>query len=197
MIIKIVTGCLLLTACVSGSLNHSKASENNPQTIAMSNTTNKNIYNFKVAAIDGGVIDFSSFKGKKILIVNTASQCGYTPQYKDLEQLHQAYKQHLVIIGFPANNFGQQEPGNNDEIKSFCTKNYGVSFLMAAKISVAGEDMAPIYQWLTQKEKNGVMDAVVTWNFNKFLLNEQGELVKKFDSGINPMSHEITDELTK
>ena len=163
----------------------------------MTNNLKKNIYNFKVAAIDGGEIDFASFKGKKILIVNTASQCGYTPQYKELEQLHQKYKDKLVIIGFPANNFGQQEPGNNQEIKSFCTKNYGVSFLMAAKISVVGEDMAPIYQWLTQKEKNGVMDAIVTWNFNKFLLNEQGELLKKFDSSVNPLSEEITSEISK
>ncbi|MBU3713967.1 MAG: glutathione peroxidase [Ferruginibacter sp.] len=164
----------------------------------MSQTTNdtaKSVHNFKVASIDGDVIDFSAFKGKKILIVNTASQCGYTPQYKELEALYQKYKDKLVVVGFPANNFGQQEPGTNSEIKTFCQKNYGVSFPMASKISVKGNDTAPIYSWLTQKKLNGVMDANIKWNFNKFLLDEAGQIIEKYDSGTQPMSEEITKRL--
>ncbi|HRF27912.1 MAG TPA: glutathione peroxidase [Ferruginibacter sp.] len=148
-----------------------------------------------MAALDGGTIDFASFKGKKILVVNTASECGYTPQYKDLEALYQRYKEKLVIVGFPANNFGGQEPGSNEEIKSFCQKNYGVSFPMAAKVSVKGDDMSPIYQWLTNKNQNHVMDAEVKWNFNKFLIDEQGRLLTKFDSRVTPLSDEITSML--
>src|SRR5271156_6789906 len=113
------------------------------------------IYDFKVTALDGGTIDFSKYKGKKILIVNTASKCGNTPQYADLEAMYEKYKGKLVIIGFPANNFGAQEPGSSQEIAAFCTKNYGVTFPMASKISVKGDDMAPIYHWLTEKKFNG------------------------------------------
>lgn len=150
------------------------------------------IHSFKVKALDGGQIDFSEFKGKKILIVNTASECGYTPQYKVLQQLYDTYKDKLVVIGFPSNDFGGQEPGSNTEIKAFCTKNYGVSFPMGAKIDVKGNDIAPLYQFLTQKNKNGVLDAEIKWNFNKFLLNEKGEIIKKFESSVDPMSEEIT-----
>jgi len=158
-------------------------------------TTPKSIYEFKVAALDGGTIDFGAYKGKKILIVNTASQCGYTPQYEGLEKLYETYKEKLVIVGFPANNFGAQEPGTNTEIKEFCKKNYGVTFPMAAKISVKGDDMAPIYQWLTNKSENGVMDAEIKWNFGKFLLDEKGNLITYFPSKITPMSEEITSKL--
>ncbi len=153
------------------------------------------IYDFKVDGLSGGTIDFSKFKGKKILIVNTASKCGFTPQYEYLEKLYEKYKDRLVIVGFPANNFASQEPGTNDEIKAFCTKNYGVTFPMAAKISVKGDDIAPIYKWLTHKSENGVMDAVITWNFNKFLLDENGNLIAKFDSKVGPMSDEIVKYL--
>ena len=168
----------------------------------MTNSTNseavvtaKSIYDFKVEGLEGGTIDFSSFKGKKILIVNTASKCGYTPQYEDLEKLYETYKDKLVIVGFPANNFGGQEPGTNTEIKEFCKKNYGVSFPMAAKISVKGDDMAPIYKYLTSKAENGVLDAVVGWNFGKFLLDEKGNLLNYFPSKVTPMSEEITSKL--
>ena len=150
------------------------------------------IFQFKVEGLEGGVIDFKSFKGKKILVVNTASKCGYTPQYEELQKLYTTYKNKLVIVGFPANNFGQQEPGTNLEIKSFCTKNYGVTFPMAAKVSVKGDDIAPIFKWLTSKDLNGVMDADIKWNFTKFLLDEKGVLIKKFDSKVTPMSEEIT-----
>ncbi|MFM2359257.1 MAG: hypothetical protein RLY16_1250, partial [Bacteroidota bacterium] len=154
-----------------------------------------NIYGFKVEGLNGETIDFSSFKGKKILIVNTASKCGYTPQYTELEALHQKYKDKLVVIGFPANNFGQQEPGTNTQIGEFCKKNYGVSFIMAAKISVKGDDIAPIYKWLCNKSENGVLDAEVTWNFNKFLISENGTLITKFESKVKPMSEELTSKL--
>ncbi|HMG66029.1 MAG TPA: glutathione peroxidase [Chitinophagaceae bacterium] len=151
----------------------------------------KSIYDFKVDGLSGGTIDFSQFKGKKILVVNTASKCGYTPQYEYLEKLYEQYKSKLVIVGFPANNFGSQEPGTNDEIKAFCTKNYGVTFPMAAKVSVKGDDIAPIYKWLTNKAENGVMDAEIKWNFTKFLLDENGVLITKFDSDVAPLSSDI------
>jgi glutathione peroxidase len=155
----------------------------------------KSIYSFKIQALDGTSIDFSAFKGKKILIVNTASQCGYTPQYEGLQKLYEQYKEKLVIVGFPANNFGGQEPGTNGEIKEFCKKNYGVTFPMAAKISVKGEDTAPIYKWLCNKAENGVMDAEIKWNFGKFLLDEKGNLINYFPSKVTPLSEEITSKL--
>jgi len=157
--------------------------------------TASNIYEFKVPSLDGTSIDFSKYKGKNILIVNTASQCGYTKQYADLEKLYEQHKGNLVIIGFPANNFGGQEPGTNKEIKEFCSKNYGVSFPMAEKISVKGSDIHPLFQYLTSKEKNGQMDADIKWNFTKFLINKEGKLVAVFPSSVNPLSEEITKHL--
>lgn len=153
------------------------------------------IYQFKVEGLEGGMIDFSQFKGKKILIVNTASKCGYTPQYEELQKLYEQYKDKLVIVGFPANNFGGQEPGSNAEIKEFCKSKFNVSFPMAAKISVKGDDMHPIYQWLTSKEKNGVLDADIKWNFNKFLIGADGVMIAYFGSKVKPMSEEITGKL--
>jgi glutathione peroxidase len=191
--IKILAISLTLMACASNQQNET-IKTSTQMNIANIDTT-KNIHGFKVEALDGSTIDFASFKGKKILIVNTASECGYTPQYKDLEKLYETYKDKLVVIGFPANNFGGQEPGSNSEIKTFCTKNYGVSFPMAAKISVKGDDMAAIYQWLTQKEKNGVLNAEIKWNFNKFLIDENGRMMYKFESSVTPMSEEITGKL--
>jgi glutathione peroxidase len=191
--IKILAVSLSLMACASNQQNETNTTSTE-MNIEQTDTT-KNIHSFKVEALDGSTIDFASFKGKKILIVNTASECGYTPQYKDLEKLYETYKDKLVVIGFPANNFGGQEPGTNSEIKTFCTKNYGVSFPMAAKVSVKGDDMAQIYQWLTQKEKNGVLNAEIKWNFNKFLLDENGRIMYKFESSVTPMSEEITGKL--
>lgn len=155
----------------------------------------KTIYDFKVESLTGGTIDFADFKGKKILIVNTASKCGFTPQYEGLEALYEKYKDRLVIIGFPANNFLSQEPGSNETIETFCKKNYGVSFPMAAKISVKGKNIAPIYQWLCNKAENGVMNAKISWNFNKFLLDENGKLIAHFKSKVTPMSEEIISKL--
>jgi glutathione peroxidase len=149
------------------------------------------IHSFKVKSIDGKTIDFSKFKGKKILVVNTASKCGYTPQYEALQKVYNEYKDKLVIVGFPANNFGGQEPGSDSEIQDFCKANYGVSFPMASKVSVKGTDMAPIYKWLTSKTENGVLDAEVGWNFGKFLLDENGKLVAYYPSKVKPDSDEI------
>jgi glutathione peroxidase len=155
----------------------------------------KSIYDFKVESLDGGTIDFAKYKGKKILIVNTASKCGYTPQYEGLEKLSKQFKDKLVIVGFPANNFLFQEPGENAEIKSFCQKNYGVTFPMASKISVKGKNMAPIYVWLTQKKYNNFSDNSVKWNFQKYLIDEKGNLIDVFQPGVEPMSDEITSKL--
>ncbi|UYW02426.1 glutathione peroxidase [Flavobacterium agricola] len=139
----------------------------------------KPVYQYKVTAIDGETFDFADLKGKKIMVVNTASKCGLTPQYKALEEIYQKYKDSdFVIVGFPANNFMSQEPGTNEEIAEFCAVNYGVSFPMMEKISVKGSDMAPIYEYLTQKELNGNSDSEVTWNFQKYLINKDGFLEK-------------------
>lgn len=159
------------------------------------NGGNPSIHSFKVKSIDGGTIDFSKFKGKKILVVNTASKCGYTPQYEALQKVADQYKDKLVIVGFPANNFGAQEPGTDGEIVEFCKKNYGVSFPLASKISVKGDDTAPIYKWLTSKSENGVLDATIAWNFNKFLLDENGKMIAYFPSKVTPDSEEITKYL--
>jgi glutathione peroxidase len=149
------------------------------------------IYDFKVKTLEGGNFDFSSLKGKKVMIVNTASQCGNTPQYKDLEELYEKYSDNFVIIGFPANNFASQEPGSAAEIRKFCTENYGVTFPLMEKISVKGDDMAPIYKWLTTKAKNGVMDSDVKWNFQKYLIDENGKLVDVINPKDKPNSDKI------
>lgn len=156
----------------------------------------QSIFDIKFKTIDGEETSLNPYKGKKIIIVNTASKCGLTPQYEDLEKLYQQYKdKNLVIIGFPANNFMGQEPGNNSEIKAFCTKNYGVSFPMMEKISVKGDDMHPVYQWLTQKSKNGVSDNEVKWNFQKYLIDENGNFVKWFSPREKPNCSEIINWL--
>jgi len=134
-------------------------------------------YDLRVKTLEGKEFDFSSLKGKKVMIVNTASLCGNTPQYKTLESLYEKYKDELVIIGFPANNFGKQEPGTAAQIREFCSREYGVTFPMMEKISVTGADMHPVYKWLTSKSENGVMDSKVTWNFQKYLIDENGRLV--------------------
>ena len=155
----------------------------------------KTIYDFKVEGLDGKEINFEDFKGKKILIVNTASECGFTPQYADLEKVYEQYKDKLVVIGFPANNFGGQEPGTNTEIGAFCQKNYGVTFPMAAKVSVKGDDTAPIFKYLTEKELNGVKNTSILWNFSKFLVDENGKLIDSFVSTTKPTDEAITKYL--
>ena len=154
------------------------------------------VYDFKVTGLDGSPLNISQFKGKKILIVNTASKCGYTPQYADLEKLYETYKGKLVVIGFPANNFGQQEPGTNKEITEFCTKNYGVTFPMSEKVDVVGDNTDPLFKYLTDEaHKLGVGDPVIKWNFTKFLVDENGKLIAVFPSKVKPMDPEITKYL--
>jgi len=163
----------------------------------METTAEKNFHQFKMKTIDGKVIDFSQFKGKKIVILNTASKCGYTPQYEGLEKLYEQYKDKLVIVGFPSNNFLFQEPGSNANIAEFCKKNYGVTFLMAAKIDVKGRSAHPIYTWLTQKQYNKFDNSVVKWNFQKYLIDEKGNLVNMFAPSVEPMSPEIVNAIKK
>ena len=190
MIKLVALGAILLACTIEANKNVNTVT---PET--KTDDTVKSIYDFKVEGLEGGTIDFSTFKGKKILIVNTASKCGLTPQYEELQKLYDTYKDKLVIVGFPANNFGAQEPGTNADIKEFCKKNYGVTFPMAAKVSVKGDDMAPIYKWLCNKTENGVLDADIKWNFGKFLLDEKGNLLHYFPSKVTPMSDDITSKL--
>lgn len=172
---KLITSILVLSLAFVGCQGQT-SNKTNATTKTMEKQT---IYQFKVEDLSGRTFDFANLKGKKILIVNTASKCGLTPQYKDLEKIYKEYKDKgFVIVGFPANNFGKQEPGTNAEIETFCEMNYGVTFPMMSKISVKGSDMHPIYQFLTQKAKNGLQDSDVEWNFQKYLINENGELAK-------------------
>lgn len=190
-IFMIAFGVLSLVACQENTAQNKKAATTNEKNKTM---TKQSIYQFKVTDLSGKEFDFASLKGKKVMIVNTASKCGLTPQYKDLQAIYDQYKdKNLVIVGFPANNFMEQEPGSNEEIATFCERNYGVTFPMMDKISVKGNDMAPIYQFLTQKDKNGVQDSEVEWNFQKYLLNEKGELVKVIAPRTLPTDKEIVD----
>ena len=159
-------------------------------------TFNSTIHDFSIEALDSDEkINLADYAGKKILIVNVASKCGYTPQYKDLQKLYEMYEDKLVIIGFPCNQFMSQEPGDELTIKEFCEKNYGVTFPMTTKIDVKGNDQHPIYKWLTSKELNGVDDYSITWNFNKFLIDENGRLEAYFGTKTNPLDKEITNLL--
>jgi glutathione peroxidase len=161
-------------------------------TLLNAQTTKQSIHQFKVTDLYGEPFDFSTLKGKKIMVVNTASKCGLTPQYKQLQEIYETYKDsNFVIVGFPANNFMSQEPGENEEIASFCEKNYGVTFPMMSKISVKGDDMHEVYQFLTQEAKNGVEDSKVSWNFQKYLLDENGYLVKVISPRTLPNNEEI------
>ena len=159
--------------------------------------TTSSIYleNFKLDSLEGGKIDFNKFKGKKILFVNVASKCGFTSQYKDLQELHTKYSDKLVVIGIPCNQFGSQEPGTPSEIATFCERNYGVEFLITEKVDVKGENQHPIYNWLTNKSKNGKVDTSVKWNFQKYLVDEDGRIVDYFMSTTNPLSPKIIDIL--
>lgn len=177
---------ILLFSCQNQAQNSNKKME------TQAPIKTQTIYPFKVTDLYGKEFDFASLKGKKILIVNTASECGLTPQYKDLEAIYEKYKdKNFVIVGFPANNFGAQEPGSNDQIAHFCQMNYGVTFPMMGKISVKGDDMHAVYHFLTEKSKNGLQDSEVEWNFQKYLINEQGELVKVLSPRILPTDEAI------
>lgn len=175
---------IIITICISSTITFSQ------------NKTN--LYSFKVKSIDGKNFNLSSLKGKKVLVVNTASKCGLTPQYKKLEELYKTYGgDNFTIIGFPANNFLSQEPGTNKEIKEFCEKNYGVTFPMMEKISVKGDDIHPLYKWLTQKSENGIIDAPVQWNFQKFLIDENGNLIDFISPKESPDCEKIVNWLKK
>lgn len=153
----------------------------------------KTIYDFKVETIDGDMFDFNNLKGKKLLIVNVASKCGLTPQYEKLQELYELYgNDNFEIIAFPSNNFAEQEPGSNKEIKEFCSINFNISFPIMAKLSVKGDNIAPIYKWLTDKSENGVLDTEVSWNFQKFLIDEKGKLIKSISPKIDPTDNVIT-----
>ena len=170
--------------------NQAQETKSNPIEIPMKKET---IYQFNVQDLSGNAFDFTSLKGKKIMIVNTASECGLTPQYEQLQAVYEKYKeQNLVIVGFPANNFGSQEPGSNAQIATFCQKNYGVTFLIAQKSDVKGANQNEVYKWLSDKEKNGWNTEVPSWNFGKYLVDEKGNLVSFFPSNVAPMDEKIT-----
>ncbi len=152
------------------------------------------VYDFKLKTIDGDDFSLAKFKGKKILVVNTASKCGYTPQYTDLQKLSELYKDKLVVVGFPANNFGGQEPGSNQDIKSFCKDNFSVSFPMSGKVSVKGADIAPLFKYLTEAE-NPDFTGEIKWNFEKFLLDENGKLIHRYRSGTKPLDPALTSKI--
>ena len=159
--------------------------------------THKTLHDFTVSTLEGEAFDLAQLIGKKVLIVNTASKCGFTPQYERLQKLYEQYGgEDFVVIGFPANNFLRQEPGSNEEIREFCTLNYGVTFPMMAKISVKGKDMHPVYQWLTKKELNGFKDSKVKWNFQKYLVDEEGKLVGMLPPMADPLSEGIINWIT-
>lgn len=165
-------------------------------TNSMENDTSPtNLYSIKINSLDGKELNLASYKGKKILFVNVASECGFTSQYKDLQLLHEKYGEKLTVIGVPCNQFGNQEPGSPEEIAAFCEKNYGVQFQITEKVDVKGENQHPLYQWLTLKSKNGVEDSTVKWNFHKYLVDENGNLISSFPSDVNPMSNKITSLL--
>ena len=188
-LVFIATCALLLFSCQNQAQPKKSTMNTNTAT-----TAKETIYQFKVEDLSGDTFDFSTLKGKKILVVNTASKCGLTPQYKDLQTIYDQYKdKNLVIVGFPANNFASQEPGTSEEIATFCKQNYGVTFPMMDKISVKGDDMAPLYQFLTQKSKNGLEDSEVQWNFQKYLIDEKGNLAKVVGPKTLPTDAEIVD----
>ncbi len=180
----------LITACVFGK---TKTIDPSQSTVAA-----KSIYDIQLKSLDeASQINLSQYKGKKILIVNTASKCGYTPQYAELQQLQQKYAEKLVIIGCPCNQFMDQEPGDALEIATFCQKNYGVTFPISEKLDVKGSKQHPLYRWLCNKSENGALDATVGWNFNKFLINEQGQPIAYYPSGVKPLAPELVSAIEK
>lgn len=181
-------GLALLSSCF-GTV---KSNQNDSSS---SSKPSKSIYEFKMEALDHHEVDFAQFKGKKILLVNVASECGFTPQYEKLQKLHELHGDKVVVVGFPANNFGGQEPGSDEDIGTFCKKNYGVTFLMMSKISVKGHDAAPLYNWLSDKTLNGWNDKAPSWNFCKYLISEKGELLHFYGSSVDPLSKEITNAI--
>lgn len=155
----------------------------------------KSIHEFKIESLTGDSINFADFKGKKILLVNVASECGLTPQYQQLQEIYEAYKDQIVIVGCPANNFGAQEPGSNEEIQEFCDSKFGIKFPLTTKISVKGEDIHPLYQFVTQKAENGLTDSEVQWNFQKYIFDEEGYLKNVIAPTTEPASDSVLGSL--
>jgi glutathione peroxidase len=181
--------CILFISCQNKAQTKKETTTTNSEVMA-----NVDIYSFIVKDIEGKEFNFESLRGKKVMIVNTASKCGLTPQYKELQALYEQFKDSdFVIIGFPANDFMQQEPGTAQEIAAFCQRNYGVTFPMMSKVSVKGKEMDPVYQYLTQKSENGLQDSEVEWNFQKYLINRNGQLEKVFSPRISPIDEEILE----
>jgi glutathione peroxidase len=185
-IVSIIVVILAGTLC---AWNFMKSAHHYPPTPSMTS-----FYDLTANTLEGDLISFEALKGKRVLIVNTASKCGYTPQYADLETLHETHGgDDFVVIGFPCNDFGRQEPGSADEIASFCSKNYGVSFQIMEKVHVGGGDQHPVYSWLCSASENGVADHKVGWNFHKFLIDENGQLVASLRSGVKPLDEQIVE----
>jgi glutathione peroxidase len=183
--------CLLTISCKNNAQEKKEATNLN-QTIMQPKTS---IYTIAINNLNGDPINLADYKGKKILFVNVASECGFTPQYKDLQELHKTYGEKLVVIGLPCNQFGEQEPGNASEIQDFCSKNYGVEFLITEKIDVKGANQHPLYAWLTNKDLNGSKSSTVKWNFQKYLVDEQGNFIDFYYSITNPLATEITSKI--
>lgn len=184
----LIGGLVLLIYLVYAYTKPKKQIENQPS-----------IYDsaFTINDLNGNPIDLKKFKGKKILFVNVASECGFTPQYADLQKLHETYQDQLTVIGLPCNQFGKQEPGTPEEIHEFCSVNFGVTFLLTEKIEVKGDNQHPLYQWLTDEKKNGLKNSSVKWNFQKYVLDENGRLIDVYYSITKPLSDSITQHLNK
>ncbi|CAN5136371.1 glutathione peroxidase [soil metagenome] len=182
---KLIIASVIFVACTAATANNNIDKRENENAAA------KTIYDFSIKSLDGNTIDFSTYKGKKILIVNTASKCGFTPQYEGLEKLYEQHKDNLVIIGFPSDNFGGQEYHDDTAIATFCKVHFGVTFPLTTRVDVKGDNITPVYKYLCNKSENGVLDATISWNFNKFLIDENGNLIAHFDSKVTPESEEL------
>ena len=181
----------LLAGCIGANDRKTKSTEVNHASINTNSPMKKTFHDFTMKTIDGKEIKMSQYKGKKVLLINVASQCGYTAQYADLQKFHEKYGDKITLLGFPANNFGGQEPGSNEEIATFCTKNFGVTFQIFEKISVKGDDQHPLYRWLSTKDENGWNDQAPKWNFCKYIVDENGELIKYLGSSVKPSDNDI------
>ena len=186
-----------LASCGISTSSQSTTDSNTMTTTAPETAAAGTVYDYTVKTIDGKDLKLSQFAGKKLLIVNVASECGYTPQYKELEELHKKHGDKVTVLGFPANNFGGQEPGTNEEIANFCEKNFGVTFPLFEKISVKGDDTAPLFQFLADKTKNGAISDAPTWNFCKYLVDEHGHVIGFYPSKVKPMSDELVSAILK
>ena len=193
--VGLITLSILTISCVFIESEEKELLNNQNDNKEMSKS--ESIYNIKVNKLDGTSLDLKEFKGRKMLFVNVASKCGYTPQYAELQELYDDYSEKLEIFGVPCNQFGGQEPESDEEIAQFCKKNYGVTFTMLEKVDVKGSSQHPLYSWLTTKEKNGVMDATVRWNFHKFLVDEEGALINMYNSRTNPVGTEMLEAINR